>query len=175
MVSIDKRTLTVFFALFLVFAGCLGAPKPLNEMGFIQQQNYSSQTIHEFNPQSFQNNGLNCSLGTIESMKNFTMYVKGNNTRSEYFDSKLNSTYITIIKGEFYYIKGGYYENQSKNCTWMHFNKDTFNKLGAQNISYGVGILNYTLIPRIPKCIPANFRDEIFEINGNVCEHNISE
>ncbi|MEW6528826.1 MAG: hypothetical protein AB1391_02980 [Candidatus Micrarchaeota archaeon] len=225
--NISKRTLSggtgmlaVFLALFLVFIGCLGTPKPLNETDFFQAQNYSTQKQPAVssdyaaqssynaakNFQNGQNIGLKCNLSNAGSMGNFNftihiiIYIKGNNTRSEYFDLGSNNTYITITKGEDYYIKENNYRTESKNCSWVHFTKKAFNKSKSdmQNILYGnlYGNQNQTqtqnyndinntnnimlnninsmninnIMSKIPKCVLINLNDEIFETNGTICK-----
>lgn len=164
-------------AFLLLSSGCLGAPKPLNESGFLPPiRNYTNeaQSQNQFPGKTDLGKAVSmvCSMGGIGGAGNTTIYIKGSDVRSETMNPETNETQVAIIKSGKYYMSGGQKDTPFENCTWVLFNASVSNS--------GTGVKSGGMMPAIPdvsleslpNCTPANFGSEIFEVNGTICDFN---
>lgn len=169
----NRKLPAALFVILLVFAGCLGTPGPLNDTGILPHPAGETPglTPEQLNSEALQSGSVKCSVADVEGMDNVTIFMKGSDIRSEYFDPQANWTYVTIVRGGQYYIMGGQNNTPFENCSWISFNRSTFAGSGYdQNTPFGVRAPNYTSIPGMPKCRPDVFGAEIFQVNGTVCD-----
>ncbi len=167
-------------ALLLLASGCLlPQPRPLNETGVARPfpTNYNSSqpgpelSIDQLNTAGFQGAPITCTVADIQPGQNITVYMKDGNVRSEYASDAANGTYVTIIKGDTYFIKGGMNGTPFENCSWIAFNKSTFKSSGFDSKTpYGARVPTYASMPGIPACRAGGFGDDIFNTNGTVCD-----
>lgn len=174
------KSAILLLAFSLLLSGCLlpwEKPVPLNETGLLPPiYNY---TPPEPPPMDFGEIGaagagalpIMCTVEGVLEGQDITLYMQGSNVRSEYFSPETNGTYVTVIKGESYYVKGGMNFTPFENCSWIMFDKGSFKSSGYDAKSpYGARAPNYTAIPGLPKCRPGTFGSEIFETDGTVCD-----
>lgn len=166
-----------FFVFLLQSSGCLGAPKPLNETGFLPPiRNYTNeaQSQNQFPGKTGLSKSVSmmCSMDGIGDAGNTTIYIKGSDIRSETPNPETNETQITIIKSGSYYMSGGQKDTPFENCTWVLFNVSVSNSgTGVKSGGFTPAMPNVSL-ESLPNCKPANFGSEIFEVNGTVCDFN---
>ncbi|VVB98540.1 Uncharacterised protein [uncultured archaeon] len=173
--------LTAFLAFLL--SGCLlQQPVPLNESGLLPPHpTYPNATsgqgpylsLGDMNLEGMQGAPVVCTVDGIPGMQNITLYMLGSSVRSEYLSPETNSTYVTVIKGDLYYIKGGQNVTTFENCSWVLFNKTSFKESGFDaKTPYGARAPNYTAVPGMPKCSAGSFGQDVFRTNGTVCDFN---
>ncbi|MDD5337755.1 MAG: hypothetical protein PHS02_04700 [Candidatus ainarchaeum sp.] len=145
---------------FLIFCGCLDLqPQPLNETGFLPP---IPNSTHQGTTSPISSGPLQCSMAVNGS--NITIRMDGMDIRSDYLSPELNNTIITIIKGDSYYISGN---ALNSSCDWLYLNTSAFK---SQNYETNVTALPDFGMPELGSCSPGTFGQEIFEINGSVCD-----
>lgn len=169
----NKRIILVF--ILLIFFGCLSKPKPFNETTFFQSLPKYKEPEPK-TPPSLEDVKLICVLNGLGKINN-TLYIHGRNMKSEYIDNNTNKTFITITKGERYYINHGLGYPIPENCTWITFSQNSFKTQNystqqLQNISFNQSDFfdQSDLFSNFPNCVRGNFSSEIFKINGTVCD-----
>lgn len=153
------------FAALLLLFGCLNLqPKPLSETGFLpsREADRNSSGSFSFNYLQAGSGPVQCTLEV--GNQTITIRMLNGNVRSDSRDS--NASYTTIIKGGEYYVSGG--NIPGGNCTWYHFSRSQF-----ENKTWNGSFQNASVaeqLPKMPDCKEGNFTEEIFEVEGSVCE-----
>ena len=70
-----------------------------------------------------------------------------------------------LVDGDAYYISAG---NLSANCTWLYLNSSAFKGQGYNTTMPGFGTPSFT--PSLPDCRAGNFTEQVFQVNGTVCD-----
>lgn len=170
----------VLLIVILLLFGCLSPWQklvPLNETGFIPPPIYNEPRQNAMPNLAGNEIGTNmpliCTLDEIINGQNITIYMLGTSARSEYFNPKTNATTITIIKGGNYYMNEmGVVTNNTafENCSWFVFNKTSTNNNNATKDFYNINTLGAMKVSNLPNCKIGTFGNEIFEINGTICD-----
>ena len=133
-----------------LFCGCIGQPKPLSETGFFPVGNTNASEIFSQLPEnpigiggagaipdlsSLNSAPMKCTMKGTGGMQDTIIYMKGRNTRSEYYDPQLKTTIVTIMRDNQTYISGG--TGVFVGCDWVRMNASQMAK-GSANFNLTV-------------------------------------
>ena len=138
----------VYFLAILAIAllcGCISQPKPLSETGFFPAGKANASKIFPQLPEnpvgiggagmarpdlsSLNFEPMKCTMKGIGGMQDTTIYMKGQNVRSEYYNPKLKISVVTIIRDGQNYISGG--AGIFTGCDWVRMNASEMAQEGA--------------------------------------------